>query len=94
MSTFSFKESTVCKKAFSSGNVFANLAEANRKKRHPKNFISKLTDCDAENSGTELWLDFALACQYINEEIKSILQNKSEETGKILYHTINNIEKN
>lgn len=34
----------------SSRSVCANLAEANRKKRYPANFISKLTDCDAENS--------------------------------------------
>lgn len=77
----------------SSRSVCANLAEANRKKRYPKNFISKLTDCDAENSETNVWLDFAESCQYINAEIKCDLQTKSEEVGKLLYHMINNPEK-
>ena len=77
----------------SSRSVCANLAEANRKRRYPKNFISKLSDCDAENSETNVWLDFALACQYITEENKNNLQSKSEEVGKLLHHMMNNPEK-
>lgn len=77
----------------SSRSVCANLAEANRKKIYPKNFISKLTDCDAENSETNVWLDFAYACQYIDESSKNNLQNKSEEIGKLIHHMINNTEK-
>jgi len=76
-----------------SRSVCANLAEAYRKKRYPTHFISKLTDCDAENSETNVWIDFAFACQYINEETKVLLTGKSEEVGKLLYHMINNPEK-
>ena len=77
----------------SSRSVCANLAEANRKKRYPAHFISKLTDCDAENSETNVWIDFAFACNYINEQTKNQLQVKSEEVGKLIHHMINNPEK-
>lgn len=51
----------------SSRSVCANLAEAFRKRRYPKNFISKLSDCEAEAAETQVWLDFALACNYIDQ---------------------------
>lgn len=77
----------------SSKSVCANLGEAYRKKRYPAHFISKLTDCDAENSETSIWIDFAFACEYINEQQKVALLNRNEEVGKLLYNTINNPEK-
>ena len=77
----------------SSRSVCANLAEAYRKKRYPAHFISKLTDCDAENSETGVWIDFAFGCEYINEEQKTLLLNMNEEVGKLLSHIINNPEK-
>lgn len=49
----------------SSRAVCANIAEAYRKRRDEKHFISKLTDADAENSETQTWLQFACACGYI-----------------------------
>ena len=52
----------------SSRSVCANLAEAFRKRRYPKNFISKLSDCEAEAAETQVWLDFAVACEYITQE--------------------------
>ena len=52
----------------SSRSVCANLAEAFRKRRYPKNFISKLSDCEAEAAETQVWLDFALECEYIDNE--------------------------
>ena len=32
-------------------------------------FISKTTDADMENSETQVWLDYALACDYINMDV-------------------------
>ena len=46
----------------SSRSVPANIAEAYRKREYPKHFHSKLTDSDAENSETQVWLEFALQC--------------------------------
>ncbi len=74
----------------SSRSVCANIAESYRKRVYPKHFISKLTDSDAENSETQVWLEFALACDYINTEKFQFLSNSSEEVGKLIQYMINN----
>ncbi len=74
----------------SSRSVCANLAEAYRKRRYINHFISKLTDCDAENSETNVWLDFALACNYLSQENYNSLTQKSIEVGKLINFMINN----
>lgn len=77
----------------SSRSVCICLLEAYRKKRYPAHFVSKTTDSDMENSETSGWLDFALACKYLNEEVYDKLINKNQEIGKLLHHMINNPEK-
>lgn len=77
----------------SSRSVCSNITESYRKRQYEKHFKSKLSDADQENSETQLWLDFALACKYISEEIHSDLINKSEEIGKIINYMMNNPEK-
>lgn len=77
----------------SSRSVCANLSEAYRKRRYPKHFISKLTDCDAENGETQTWLEFAVACKYISDEQFHILYEKSNEVSKLLNYMILNPEK-
>jgi four helix bundle protein len=74
----------------SSRSVSANLAEAYRKRRYINHFISKLTDCDAENSETNVWLDFAFACNYLSQENYNSLTQKSNEVGKLINFMINN----
>lgn len=74
----------------SSRSVSANIAEAYRKRRFPKHFISKLTDSDAENSETQTWLEFALKCEYIDQGTFDELKSDSEEVGKLLNYMINN----
>ena len=51
----------------SSRSVCSNLAEAFRKRRYPKSFISKLSDSESEAAETQTWLDFSLSCGYITE---------------------------
>jgi four helix bundle protein len=51
----------------SSRSVCANLAEAFRKRRYPKSFVSKLSDSESEAAETQTWLDFSLSCKYITE---------------------------
>ena len=65
----------------SSRSVSTNLAEAYRKKIYVAHFIPKVTDSDMENSETGVWLDFALACAYINSEIHVKLTSENEEIG-------------
>jgi four helix bundle protein len=52
----------------SSRSVAANLAEGFRKRQYPSMFVSKLADCDAEATETQVWLDFALESGYLSVE--------------------------
>jgi four helix bundle protein len=58
----------------SSRSVFLNLREAWEKRRYPAHFISKLTDCAAENAETDSSLDIAKECCYIDKEQHENLQ--------------------
>ena len=77
----------------SSRSVAANIGEAYRKRKYPKNFYSKLTDCDAENSETQVWLEFSLNCKYIDMNTFTDLTNQSEEVGKLINYMILNPKK-
>ena len=77
----------------SSRSVCANIAEAYRKKRYPAHFIVKVSDSDTENSETNVWIDFSLACKYISIEKYGSMTFRNEEIGKLLNHMINNPEK-
>ena len=77
----------------SSRSVCICLLESWRKKRYPAHFISKVTDSDMENSETSGWLDFAIACKYINDSTHQSFSIRNEEIGKLLNHMINKPEK-
>ena len=77
----------------SSRSVSANISESYRKRRYVNHFISKLTDSDAENSETNVWLEFLLQCNYINKDTYDNLNNKSLEIGKLINYMINNPNK-
>ena len=74
----------------SSRSVCSNLAEAWRKRKHIAVFKNKLTDAMQEASETQSWLEFCLACQYIEKSLFDILD--SEYEGIILQ--LNSVEKN
>ena len=77
----------------SSRSVPVTIAEAYRKRIYPKHFHSKLTDSDGENSETQVWLDFAFACNYISKDTYDSLISESFEVGKLLNYMILNPEK-
>ena len=52
----------------SSRSVCMNLREAWAKRRYEAHFVSKLTDCDGENSETDTSLDFAKDCGYLSAD--------------------------
>jgi len=68
----------------SSRSVCLNLREAWAKRRYEEYFVSKLTDCDGENSETESSLDFARACGYITKKRHAELTASCHEVGKML----------
>src|SRR5947207_434331 len=63
----------------SSRSTCLNLREAWAKRRYEAHFVSKLTDCDGENSETDSGLDFAKDCGYISIEKHSELTSQSME---------------
>ena len=77
----------------SSRSVCSNIGEAYRKRRYSKHFISKLSDSDAENTETQVWLDFSISFKYMNKEKYDDLILKSEEVGKLLNYMMNNPDK-
>jgi len=77
----------------SSRSVSANIAEAYRKRKYQRHFISKLTDSDGENSETNVWLDYAFACEYLKEEVYNELTKENIEIGKLINYMINNPSK-
>ena len=76
-----------------SRSVCANLGEGYRKRRYVAHFIAKTTDSDMENTETQVWLDFSLACKYITEETYNDKQAKSEGVGRLLQDMIINPKK-
>ncbi|MGQ7871145.1 four helix bundle protein [Sunxiuqinia sp. sy24] len=77
----------------SSRSVCANLAEAWRKRRYPRNFISKLSDSEAEAAETQVWLDFPHSFEYINEAIHDELYDQFEHIIAMLIKMSQNSEK-
>ena len=77
----------------SSRSVCANIGESYRKRRYVKHFISKLTDSDAENTETQIWLDFALEFKYIDNNTYDNFVKQSEEIGNLLNYMIDNPNK-
>ena len=63
----------------SSRSVCSNLAEAWRKRRYIAVFKNKITDSMQEASETQCWLEFSLACKYINQDTFDKLDDEYEQ---------------
>jgi four helix bundle protein len=68
----------------SSRSTCLNLREAWAKRRYEAHFVSKLTDCDGENSETESALDFAKDCGYISVDQHKAMTAACAEIGRML----------
>jgi four helix bundle protein len=77
----------------SSRSVCANIAEAYRKRRYPKHFVSKLTDADGENSETAVRINFAFSCKYISKEQFKGIHEETLQIGKLINYMLNNPKK-
>jgi four helix bundle protein len=69
----------------SSRSIPANLAEAWKKRRYEKAFVSKLVDCAGEAGETEVWLNFSKDFGYLKEDRYQELMNKYDEVNRMLY---------
>ncbi len=50
----------------SSRSVCTNIAEAWRKRRYRAAFIAKMSDAESEACETQVWIDFAGRCSYLD----------------------------
>jgi four helix bundle protein len=62
-----------------SRSVCSNLAEAWRKRKYKAVFTNKLSDAMQEASETQTWLDFCLACKYIDQKVFYMLDSEYEK---------------
>ena len=63
----------------SSRSVCANLAEGWRKRKYIAVFRNKITDSIQEASETQCWLEFCLACKYIEKAVFDELDKEYDE---------------
>jgi four helix bundle protein len=77
----------------SSRSIPTNLAEAWKKRRYEKAFISKLIDCSGEAAETEVWLDFSKDFGYIGIEKHKDLMGRYEEVNKMIHGMIEKADK-
>jgi four helix bundle protein len=77
----------------SSRSVPANIAEAWKKRKYTKLFISKLIECSGEAAETEVWLEFCKDLKYLSVEKYQVLILLYEEISKMLHAMINCPEK-
>jgi len=68
----------------SSRSVCTNLSEGWRKRKYPAVFANKLSDSMQEASETQAWLDFCLACGYLDETTVRRLDEKCEKIIEML----------
>jgi four helix bundle protein len=61
----------------SSRSVTANISEVWGKRKYEKSFVAKLTDSEGEARETQIWLQFAFTCDYMNEEQYEICTNNT-----------------
>ena len=76
-----------------SRSVCANLSEAWRKRRYIAVFKNKVTDSMQEASETQCWLEFSLACEFIEQATFENLDGEYEEIIAMLNSMENKAEK-
>jgi four helix bundle protein len=77
----------------SSRSVPTNLAEAWKKRRYKKAFISKVIDSSGEAAETEVWLHFSLDFGYLDEGKHDEMVDRYNEAGKMLQGMIDKADK-
>jgi four helix bundle protein len=76
----------------SSRSVCANLAEAWRKRRYEKAFISKLSDAESEAAETQVWLEFSFRCGYLESAQAKALDEVYDAIIRTIVGMINHPE--
>lgn len=69
----------------SSRSVCTNIAEAWRKRKYKAVFVNRLSDSTQEAAETQTWLEFSLACHYIDDQIYKDLYEEYEQIFAMLH---------
>lgn len=77
----------------SSRSVCANIGEAWRKRRYKSAFIAKISDAETEACETQIWLEFALRCNYLGNEKSDDLNERYDHVISQLVIMINDADK-
>ena len=76
----------------SSRSIGAQIAEAWAKRGYEKHFVSKLTDADGEQQETQHWVDTALDCGYLTQQIRDELVDELERIGRMLQSMMDKVD--
>ena len=52
----------------SSRSVSSNIAESWRRRKYERAFVNKLNEAEAEAAETQVWLEYAVRCEYLDEK--------------------------
>ncbi len=76
-----------------SRSVCSNTAEAWRKRRYEAAFVSKLSDAEGEAAETQVWLQFAVKCGYLERDVGASLYQTYEEVLSMMVDMIRHAQK-
>lgn len=69
----------------SSRSVSSAIAEAWRRRKYEKAFVNKLNESESEAAETQVWLEYAVKCEYISRDIgKDLHQVYDNIIGKLV----------
>jgi four helix bundle protein len=69
----------------SSRSVSSAIAEAWRRRKYEKAFVNKLNESESEAAETQVWLEYAVKCQYIDSDVgKELHQIYDNIVGKLV----------
>jgi four helix bundle protein len=77
----------------SSRGVSGNIAEAWKKRRYQRMFVSKIIDSAGEAAETEVWLSFAKDCGYLLKSDFDLLFKKYDEVNRMLNGMVDKAER-
>ncbi len=68
-----------------SRSVSSAIAEAWRRRKYEKAFVNKLNESESEAAETQVWLEYAVKCEYISRDIgKDLHQVYDNIIGKLV----------
>ena len=87
------KYSMVDQKRRASRSVCTNIAEGWRKRRYKAAFVAKLNDAESEACETQVWIDFAYRCHYLNTATRDRLDQRYDQIIGQLVRMIHEADK-